>query len=135
MSKKKNKSKMISDGTIIQTRDEYFEEQEKYRKPGYQNKGNYRKAVVIGSNVMDELMVVKLYSKSGVQLSGVVSRYKPFVETKDEKKNPIKIGAKFIPSKKKLSNNNLRVIVKDCFNKIPQRKNNRLKARKLKGRE
>ena len=64
----------------MQTRDEYFAGQKQYRKPGYANKGNYRKSVVVDSNRNDELAVVKLYSKSGTELVKTESRYKPFVE-------------------------------------------------------
>ena len=58
--KRTNVSQKIPNGRTLQTRDEFFEGQEKYRKPGYENKGLYRKVVVVDSNRADELAVVKL---------------------------------------------------------------------------
>ena len=76
MSKKRNVSKTISNGTILHTRDEYFYLSSGYRKPGYANKGNYRKVVVVDSNKNDDLAVVKLSTK-GTQVPGSISKYKP----------------------------------------------------------
>ena len=56
-SQRKNVSQKIPNGRTLQTRDEFFEGQEKYRKPGYENKGLYRKVVVVDSNRADELAV------------------------------------------------------------------------------
>ena len=80
MTRKKNKnvSKNVPNGLILHTRDEYFESQGTYRKPGYQNRGNYRKAVVIDSNKNDDLAVVKIVS-SGKKLKYSNLKYKPFV--------------------------------------------------------
>ena len=80
---KRNVSKNIRNGTILQTRDEYLHNEGSYRKKGYEKKGNYRKVAVIDSNRNDELAVVKLYSKGGEELKGTKSRYKPFVEALD----------------------------------------------------
>jgi hypothetical protein len=132
--KNKNISKNIHNGTIVQTRDEYFSEQGNYRKKGYENKGNYRKAVVVDSNRNDELAVVKLYSHSGKELKKTVSRYKPFVETKDNINMPIKVGHKFIKTNKRLSKENLTTIKKDCYSSRNVSYVNRKKTRKLKGR-
>lgn len=58
--KRKNVSQKIPNGRTLQTRDEHFEGQKNYRKPGYENKGDYRRVVVIDSNRDDELAVIKL---------------------------------------------------------------------------
>ena len=50
MSKHKNISKTIKNGTVLQTRDEYIFGSKGYIKPGYQNKGNYRKVAFVDSN-------------------------------------------------------------------------------------
>ena len=135
MSKNKNISKSIPNGTILQTRDEYFYNQGSYRKPGYANKGNYRMAVVIDSNRNDELAIVKLYSNSGTTLNNTISKYKPFVETLDNQNNRIKINRKFIKSKKKLTKDNISKIKKDCFNNPKSRYKNRKKVHTMKGRK
>lgn len=72
--KRKNVSQKIPNGRTLQTRDEFFEGQEKYRKPGYENKGLYRKVVVVDSNRADELAVVKLTTQSKEQLYPIISR-------------------------------------------------------------
>ena len=133
--KRKNVSQTIPDGTILQTRDEYLHTQGSYRKEGYEGKGNYRKVAVVDSNRKNELGIVKLYSKSGVQLQGTPSRYKPFVETLDDKNQNIKVGKKFIPSGKMLSKKNVTAIKKDCYKNPKVNKINKQKTRQLKGRK
>lgn len=134
MSKKKNVSKNIPNGVILQTRDEYLHNQGNYRKPGYSKKGNYRKVAVIDSNSNDELAIVKLYSNSGTALKNTRSRYKPFVETLDNKNNRIKVGKKFIPNGQVLSKENVTTIKKDSFTSPNVRYKNKKKVRKIKGR-
>ncbi len=134
MSKKKNISKTVKNGTILQTRDEYLHNEGNYRKPGYKNKGNYRKVIVVDSNRNDELAVVKLYSKNGTSLVGTPSKYKPFVETLDNENNRIKISKKFINNGQKLSNSNVSTIKKDSFTTPKVRHKNKKKVRRLKGR-
>ncbi len=64
--KRKNVSQTIPNGRTLQTRDEFFEGKADYRKPGYEDKGHYRKVVVVDSNRKNELAVVKLTtSKKG----------------------------------------------------------------------
>ena len=135
ISKNKNVSKSIKNGTILKTRDEYFSGQGSYRKPGYENKGNYRKSVVVDSNAKDELVLVKLYSSSGKEIVDSKSRYKPFVETHDDKNKRIKIGPKFIPSKNRLSSHQVAIIKKDCYNNPKYNYKNRKKTRHIKGRK
>lgn len=134
MSKNKNISKSIPNGTILQTRDEYLHNEGNYRKPGYDNKGNYRKVAVVDSNCNDELAVVKLYSKSGKSLKNTNSKYKPFVETLDDKNNRIKVSNKFIPNGQVLSKQNLNTIKIDSFTTPSVRYKNKKKVRRLKGR-
>ncbi len=105
----KNVSNTIPNGRTLQTRDENFYGHKNYRKSGYEKKGNYRKVVVIDSNDLDELAVVKLTtSDKGIKLqySNGKSKFKPFVETLDDTSAPIKVGKKFLPnsSKKDMSN-------------------------------
>ena len=87
----KNISKTIPNGTILQTRDEYLHNESNYRKPGYANKGNYRKVAVVDSNCNDELAVVKLYSKSGKSLINTNSGtlYVSIFLDKDDLINPL----------------------------------------------
>ena len=97
--KRKNVSQKYRNGLILQTRDEYFEGKGNFRKQGYENKGNYRKAVVVDSNRDNELAVVKLTTKRGIKLDEK-SRYRPFIETRDNEDKAIKVSNKFIPTKK-----------------------------------
>lgn len=133
--RKRNISKNVPNGTILHTRDEFLKDSGSYRKPGYKNKGNYRKVVVIDSNRNDDLAVVKLYSKSGKGLKGTNSRYKPFVETLDDENKRIKVGRKFIRGKQKLSKENVYTIKKDCFTNPTYRYKNKKKVRRIKGRK
>ena len=135
IARNKNVSKTVENGMIIQTRDEYFSGQGSYRKPGYKNKGNYRQGAVIDSNVNNDLVVVKLYSHSGKEIPGSVSRFKPFVETHDDENKRIKIGPKFIPTKKRLSKHQVAVIKKDCFNNSKSSYYNKKQVRHIKGRK
>lgn len=136
--KNKNISKNIPNGRTLQTRDEYFSGAATYRKPGYEKKGNYRKVAVVDSNRNDELAVVKLTtSKRGKSILGEKkSKYRPFVETKDEKGMPIKVGKKFIenPPHKDLSPRGVCQIKKDTFHDNRNALQNRKKVRTLKGR-
>ena len=136
-SQRKNVSQKIPNGRTLQTRDEFFEGQEKYRKPGYENKGLYRKVVVVDSNRADELAVVKLTtSKQGTALPDYQqgkSKYRPFVATKDDENKPIKVRKKFLPNKQQedVSQKDVNQIKKDSI----KRKDNRNKLRELKGRK
>ena len=134
MSRNKNVSKTIPNGTILQTRDEYFYDGKHFKKPNYQNKGNYRKAVVVDSNKNNDLAVVKLYS-NGKSLINTNSKYKSFVKTLDDSGNNIRLGKKFILTKKRLSKLNVSIIKKDCFKLSPNSKTNRSYVRILKNRK
>ncbi len=136
MANKKGKSQV---GRTVQTRDEYFEGQGDYRKPGYENKGNYRKAVVIAQHGKKRA-VVKLTkgSPKGESLTDEkVSKYRPYVQTKDDEGKPITYGKKFVPNKRKkdLTGNDVTQIAKDCFQGDSKRaKANRNKIREMKGK-
>ncbi len=135
MSRNKNFSKNVPNGTVLRTRDEYFHGSGSYRKPGYERRGHYRAAVVVDSNRSDELAVVKLHGKSGTPVPGYKkgkSHYKPYVETKDDKGMPIKTGRKFLYDRTstRVPIPEVNKIKKDCYS----RPVNRYLLRKLKGR-
>lgn len=99
---KYNFSKTIPLGRTVRTRDNYFEGKKDYIKEGYENAGNYRKAVVIDTNNLDEIALVKLLGndgkKKGIELNNYQkgkSIFRTYVETLDDDNNPIKIGIKF----------------------------------------
>lgn len=132
--KNKNVSQSIKNGSILNTRDEYLQRSNKYSKPGYENKGNYRKVAVIDSNRNDHLAIVKLRS-NGTALPDSKSCYKPFVETLDDTNRPIRVGGKFIPTGKRLSNYSVSAIKQDCFTSENVKQKNIKKVRWLKGRK
>lgn len=132
--KNRNISKSIPNGTVLHTRDEYIKGSENYRKPGCQNKGNYRKVAVVDSNRHDDLAVVKLTTK-GKPLPKEKATYKAFVETLDDKGKPIRIGPKFISRGAKISKQAISIIKKDSFKDSKTRKSNRRKVRDMKGRK
>ena len=138
MAKRKNVSQKIPNGRTLQTRDEFFEGAGDYRKPGYENKGLYRKVIVIDSNRFDDLVVVKGSTK-GLKIQGEKkTRFKPIVETKDNKGKPIRIGKKFKEnnSRKDLSRQQINQIKKEVYKNSHNLtiETNRKKTRKLKGR-
>ncbi len=135
--KRKNVSQKIPNGRTLQTRDEFFFGDTKYRKPGYEGKGLYRIVVVIDSNRKDELAVVKLTtSKKGKNLPDYQkgkSNYRPYVRTKDDENKPIKVGEKFVENRKKkdVSQKDVNTIKKD----VVKIKKNRNDLKRLKGRK
>ena len=131
----KNVSKKVRNGLILQTRDEYFVGMENYRKLGYENKGNYRKAVVVDSNKKDELAVVKLTTKKGYRLNDK-SRYRPYIQVKDNTQSAIKVGKKFIPTNKTINRYKVNKIKINCLKNTSKdvNDNNRNKLRELKSR-
>lgn len=134
----KNVSKEIPNGRTLQTRDEYFEGDGDYRKPGYENKGLYRGAVVVDSNRNNDLAVIVLTkSEKGEDVPGRKnSKYRPFIETKDDKGQPIRIGEKFKENKpsKDLSSEAVKTIKKLTFKDAGNSRENRDKVREMKGR-
>ena len=136
---KGKRTKQPDVGRTVQTRDEYFEGQSTYRKPGYEGKGNYRKAVVVAQYGKD-LAVVKTTKGSprGIPLQDEkVSKYRPYVHTRDNEKKPIRYNRKFIPNEQS-KNFSMRDIIQisiDCFaGDEPRQRKNRNKVRKMKGR-
>ena len=137
---RKNVSKNIPNGRTLQTRDENFYGQSTYKKPGYEGKGNYRKVVVIDSNDLDDLAVVKLTtSEKGITLeyANGKSKFRPYLLTLDDEGAPIRIGRKFYenPSSKDLSVSDVSRIKQEVFTNLRTGKENRDKSRKMKGRE
>ena len=108
------RAKKVKIGTILQTRDEFFKRAKNYRKPGYEDKGNYRKAGVIDKNANDELALVKFVSKGIFTIDGTNLKYQPYVETLDDENKPIRIGSKFIPTKRVLSKKQVKSVRKNC---------------------
>lgn len=143
----KNISKTIKNGTIVHTRDEYFNSGKNFKKQGYEKKGNYRKAVVVDSNRKDELALVKLTSsKPNNKLVKDIpfyetseSKFKAFIEVEDRNGKPIKISGRFIPNNqgKHYSEKAANAIKKDCVKNENRRTRffNRLQLRLFKGRK
>lgn len=136
--KSKNISSKVSNGVIVQTRDEYFAGKKNYKKNGYENKGNYRKSVVVDSNRKDELALIKLISTShkGHKTNNNKSKFRPFIETLDDEYKPIKLSSKFIKTKKRLSKNdvdNIKII--SLKHAGLESVNNKNKLRNLKNRK
>lgn len=136
---KKNIFNDIPNGRTVQTRDECFEGAKDYRKEGYEKKGKYRKAVVVDSNKNAELALVKLTtSKKAKEIPGEKkSKYRPYVETKDDEGKPIKLGKKFKenPPKNDLSKKAVTKIKKEVFHDSRHALKNRKKVREMKGRQ
>ena len=143
MSTKKNRSKKYKDGRVIQTRDEYLSGNASYRKPGYKNKGLYRKAVIVDSNAKDEVALVKLNGHSGKRM--ILANYrngalgvKPFIETGNWSNKPIKIDGKhylLLPMTHSLSKADLVSVKIYCLKDQKYGEVNRNKLRSLKGRK
>lgn len=143
MSKKKNKSKKYKDGRVIQTRDEYLSGNNNFRKKGYEQKGLYRKAVIIDSNSKDEVALVKLKGHSSKRMildnyrNGVLG-VKPFVETGNWANKPIKIDGKYyllLPVTHSLSKVDLISVKIYCLKDQKYGEVNRKKLRALKGQK
>lgn len=137
----KNKSKKVPNGTIVQTRDDYFSGQGKYQKPNYQNKGNYRKAVVVDSNDRDELALVKITSSGRAQSTKKGTKFRPHVLTKDNTDSAIKENSKFIiprrrgKIKNKITSGEANEIKKASVNDKKHGNVNKKRLRDLKGRK
>ena len=91
-------------GRTLQTRDEWLEGSKGYTKPGYENKGNYRKVAILDEH-NGKLLVAKTTKngKGALPLDGQKNtKYKPnlYVDIKDDEGKPIKKGKKFIQNKR-----------------------------------
>ena len=140
--KRKNVSQTIPNGRTLQTRDEFLESGKNYFKPGYNQKGLYRKVVVIDTNRNNELAVVKLTTKGKHKLPNYQkgkSSFKPIIETKDNKNNPIVLGSKFKEHspKQDLDKKDITKIKKESLKKssTQTKKNNKIKLRQMKNRK
>ncbi|MDE7454739.1 MAG: hypothetical protein K2M64_02800 [Clostridia bacterium] len=135
-----NVSKSIPNGRTLQTRDENFYMQENYNKSGYEDKGNYRRVVVIDSNELNDLAVVKLTtSEKGLTLtySNGKSKFRPYVLTLDDDGEAIRVGPKFILNspKKDLSKEDLDKITNEVFTNPQTATENMERIIKLKERK
>lgn len=101
----KNISRKIPNGTVILTRDEFFEDNNNYIKDKYkQNRKYYREATVIDSNRRNELAIIKHQSSGLFSVKnnvGQLRKYNTYIKIKDNNGNPIKLGIKFIRGPKK----------------------------------
>lgn len=131
-------AKNVESGSILQTRDEYFYGQSGYRKKGYENKGNYRKSVVLDKNKDNELAVVKLTTKGRFPLPNYdngKSSYNAKIETLDDEGKSIKVGKKFIPASKSkdMPQKYVREIKNRClYGHTPYKQENHRKLKELK---
>ena len=135
--KSKNVSKTVHSGTILRTRDEYFEGSKNYRKPGYEKAGHYRATAVVESNRHDELAVVKLTTSAKAKKIAGKSGFRAYIETTDDNGKAIRISGKFIPDKrgKTLTKKQINEIKKDCITDPKTGRKNRGRLKKLKGRK
>lgn len=141
MSKNKNVSSIVENGTRLQTRDDYLKGGKNTK-----NKNNlYRPVFVVDSNANDDLVVVKgTHSSKGDLLENYdhpnakkKTRVRPFLYGEDDKGNPIRIGPKFQPHHKKISKKEANKIKKKALKEAPKkiREENKAILRKLKGRK
>lgn len=140
MGKNKNVSSTIKNGSIIQTRDEYFFGGLD-TKTGHPNKKDlYRQAVIVETNKDDRLGVVKLTTKGQHKLQNFKngkSGYKPILHVFDDDGKSIKVSQKFVLNKKdKVSKKEVVQIKKSLYKKSSRStiKENRSKVHWLKGR-
>lgn len=96
----KNVSREIINGTVIMSRDEYFQDNNNFQKLKYKNKKDvlYRENIAVDSNRNNELALIKVQSGGKLEVknnSGQKEKYNPYIKTKDNEGKPIKIGEKF----------------------------------------
>ncbi|MBR2970029.1 MAG: hypothetical protein IKC49_03140 [Clostridia bacterium] len=141
--KRKNVSQKIKNGTVILTRDEFFQDNNNYIKPKYQGSNTlYREATVVDSNRNDELAVIKHQSSGKFSVkkkNNKISKYNTYIKTKDNEGKPIKIGEKFKQSNpkygitEKQANKMKKKSIKSPNKRIA--KDNRIVLKELKGRK
>ena len=139
----KNVSKHIKNGTMVMTRDEFFLDNNNYRKPQYINNNVlYRDAFVIETNKNDELILVKV--QSGGKLTvinkiGQKEKYNAHLKRLDNEGKPIKLGDKFKRGNPKydISEKEANIIKINPINHPNKnsRYKNKIELRKLKGRQ
>lgn len=130
MSKKKNVSRTIKDGTRVQTRDEYLDNT-CYSSPGHDNRHDlYRTTYVVASNINDELVLGKRTTHGGKSPKGTISNY---VNIYDNEGKPIKIdGVRFVMKRTQaLSKDKLIEVQKNLFVTSKQHRRNRYLVHKL----
>ena len=141
MSKRKNISRTIKNGTILRTRDEFIMGG-KDTKTAHPSKNDlFRAVVVIETNIQDELGIVKLTTKGKHHIpdhNKGVSTYKPILEIFDSEGRKIRISSKFVISREMpIPNRRIVEIKKHLYKKASSntRNANRYKVRFLKGRK
>lgn len=141
---RKNVSQKVRNGTAVLTRDEYFEDNNGYKKEKYKDKPNvmYREATVVDSNRDNELAIIKHQSSgkySVTNKNGQRRKYNTYIKTKDDEGQPIKLGKKFQRAKpnydvtEKQANKMKKQSLKTKNAKA--RKENKNALRELKGRK
>lgn len=139
--KNKNISRRVGIGTTLQTRDESLLSGKNYKKPGYENKGKYRRVVVVDSNREDDLAVVKLTTSNKATKVGAYqegkAKYKPVLETRTNKNKPIRVGKDFKKNRKSrnVAKHEVNQIKKDLFVKSHTKEKNTARIRQLKNRK
>lgn len=142
--KRKNVSQKVKNGTAILTRDEFFEDNNNYRKDKYKDKPNiyYREATVVDSNRNNELAIIKQQSNGKFSVkkkNNKISKYNTYIKTKDDEGKPIKIGSKFKRANpeydvsKRKANKMKKLSIKSKNKQIA--KDNRNALKELKGRK
>lgn len=140
----KNISEKIVNGTIIMTRDEFLQDNNNYQKPKYKDKKNilYRETITVDSNKNNELALIKVQSGGKLEVknkAGQKEKYNPYIKTKDDKGEPIKLGDKFQVGNQKynVSEKNANQMKKECIKNSSRSlsKANRIALKNLKGRK
>lgn len=134
MSKNKNISRTIKNGTLVQVRDSYLEH-------GKNTKGrnqDYRVATVIDSNRNDEIGIVKRqHATNAIEINGEF--YNPNIKTKNKDNKPLKIDHQHVRIIRTRSyterdaNEIKRKALKEQSKNV--RKPNKKRLRELKGRK
>ena len=98
--KRKNVSQKVRNGTTLQTRDEFFEDNNGFKKDKYKDKPDifYRNITVVDSNRNNELAVIKHQSSGMFSVKNNAKqdrKYNTYIKTKDNEGKPIKVGKKF----------------------------------------
>ena len=140
MSKTKNKSRTIQEGTIVRTRDSNFLNGRDTKESHPNNKDFYRGAIVVETTIDDKLGVVKTTSKGTIKIDETTS-IKPFLEIFDREGRYIRINARFVLDKgnKLFSKEKVNMIKRSLYKSRKTskrlRSRNKALARILKGRK
>lgn len=140
MSKKKNKSSIVQEGSVIRTRDSNILNGVDTKDDHPNKKDYYRGAIIIETTIDDRLGIVKITSKGTITIDKN-TKIKPFLEIFDNEGRYIRINQKFVMDKsgKVYSKNKINIIKKSLYidNKTAKRLRlrNKTLARILKSRK